>query len=108
MARHGAASASPAAQLIRRSHPLSLAHSGPDTGTHYCVDRLAAGIKPIIETLVAHRASFDVDRLAAGIRPAVEAFAAASCLRGPALPQRCRRPPSQDHHPQPHPPARAA
>ncbi|WP_294003050.1 helix-turn-helix transcriptional regulator [Streptomyces sp.] len=63
-------------QLIRRTHPLPLAHGGPDTGAHYDFGRLAAGIRPAIEALAAHRARFDVDRLAAGIRPVVEALAA--------------------------------
>ncbi|MFM9458333.1 helix-turn-helix domain-containing protein [Streptomyces europaeiscabiei] len=63
-------------QLIRRTHPLPLAHGGPDTGTHYDFDRLAAGIRPVLEALAAHHARYDVDRLAAGIRPAVEALTA--------------------------------
>ncbi|GFE27515.1 helix-turn-helix domain-containing protein [Streptomyces nigrescens] len=63
-------------QLIRRTHPLPLAHGGPDTGAHYDVDRLAAGIRPALEAFAAHCARYDVDRLAAGIRPAVEALAA--------------------------------
>ncbi|EGX56735.1 MULTISPECIES: helix-turn-helix domain-containing protein [Streptomyces] len=63
-------------QLIRRTHPLPLAHGGPDTGAHYDFDRLAAGIRPVLEALTAYHARYDVNRLAAGIRPAVEALAA--------------------------------
>lgn len=64
-------------QLIRRTHPLPLAHGGPNTGAHYDFDRLAAGIRPVLEALTAHHGRYyGVDRLAAGIRPAVEALAA--------------------------------
>lgn len=94
-------------QLIRRTHPLPLAHGGTDTGAHYDIDfnrlaaairpvlealaahharyydadRLAAGIKPAVEALAAHGARYDADRLAAGIQPAVEALAAAPAIR---------------------------
>ncbi|MBT2900385.1 helix-turn-helix transcriptional regulator [Streptomyces sp. McG3] len=68
-------------QLIRRSHPVPLAYGGPDIGIHYDFDRLAAGIRPAIEGLAAHRARYDVDRLAAGIRPAIEALAADPGIR---------------------------
>ncbi|MDX3231809.1 helix-turn-helix domain-containing protein [Streptomyces sp. ME19-01-6] len=79
-AQRGTRPAPPRTQLtqrvIRRPHPLPLAHGGPDTGAHYDVDRLAAGIRPAIEALAAHLARYDVTRLAAGIKPVVEVLAA--------------------------------
>ncbi|MGW7251593.1 helix-turn-helix domain-containing protein [Streptomyces decoyicus] len=84
-AQRGTRPAPPRTQLtqrvIRRPHPLPLAHGGPDTGAHYDVDRLAAGIRPAIEALAAHLARYDVTRLAAGIRPAIEALAADPGIR---------------------------
>ncbi|WP_244188114.1 helix-turn-helix domain-containing protein [Streptomyces regalis] len=68
-------------QLIRRTHPLPLAYGGPDIGARYDAERLAAGIRPVIEALTAHRARYDIERLAAGIRPAVEALAADPGIR---------------------------
>ncbi|MER6787919.1 helix-turn-helix transcriptional regulator [Streptomyces sp. NPDC000658] len=84
--RRGARPAPPRRQLtqrICRTHPLPLAHGGPDTGAHYGFDfdRFAAGIRPVLEVLAAQRARYDVDRLAAGIRPALEALAADPAIR---------------------------
>ncbi|MFF2023444.1 helix-turn-helix domain-containing protein [Streptomyces sp. NPDC058171] len=84
-AQRGTRPAPPRTQLtqrvIRRPHPLPLAHGGPDTGAHYDVDRLAAGIRPAIEALAAHLARYDVTRLAAGIKPVVEVLAADPGIR---------------------------
>lgn len=65
-------------QRIRRTHPIPLAHGGPDTGAHYDFDfaRFAAGISPVLEALTAHQARYDVGRLAAGIQPAIKAITA--------------------------------
>ncbi|MFB8247295.1 helix-turn-helix domain-containing protein [Streptomyces sp. NPDC055952] len=68
-------------QLIRRTHPLPLSHGGPDAGAHYDFDRLAAGIRPVLEVLAVHHARYNPDRLAAGIRPALEALAADPGIR---------------------------
>ncbi|MCX5340329.1 helix-turn-helix domain-containing protein [Streptomyces atratus] len=68
-------------QLIRRTHPVPLANGGEDIGTHYDFDRLAAGIRPVIEALAAHHAHYDADRLAVGIRPAIEALTADPGIR---------------------------
>ncbi|MEU9630722.1 helix-turn-helix transcriptional regulator [Streptomyces luteogriseus] len=68
-------------QVIRRTHPLPLAHGGLDTDVHYDFDRLAAGIRPVLEALTGHHALYNPDRLAAGIRPAVEALTADPAIR---------------------------
>ncbi|MEU6184021.1 helix-turn-helix domain-containing protein [Streptomyces coeruleorubidus] len=66
-------------RIVRRSHPLPLAHGGTDTGAHYDIDfdRLAAAVLPVVEVIAAYQARYyDAGRLAAGIKPAVEALAA--------------------------------
>ncbi|MFJ9380177.1 helix-turn-helix domain-containing protein [Streptomyces sp. NPDC101455] len=72
-------------QLVRRTHPLPLAHGGTDTPTptdiDFDFDRLAAAIRPALEAIAAYQARYDTDRLAAGIRPALEALAADPGIR---------------------------
>lgn len=60
----------------RRHHPVPLSRGGTDTGALYDIDRLAAGIRPVIEALAADpgiRSTPTV--MAAGVQAFAEAFA---------------------------------